>query len=206
MPMLIIAYLQILYLNKYFLITDICEGVLKDGTPSSFYGHAEKRLHECRHSAYTKRDVIVGSWPFQCGYDTNCTSVFLCIGNEKNILFNIYLSIGMHTPMDVYCGAESGKNQWKKNICRQLKNSRNFHRQTVRDGSALSIVITLVKRFSTAADLYDKLISLTSKNLSSDFRKTQFSPLRLFHRSSSALPPFFLRSSSALPSLFLRSF
>ena len=185
--MLIIAYLQILYLNKYFLITDICEGVLKDGTPSSFYGHAEKRLHECRHSAYTKRDVIVGSWPFQCGYDTNCTSVFLCIGNEKNILFNIYLSIGMHTPQ-------------------QLKNSRNFHRQTVRDGSALSIVITLVKRFSTAADLFDKLISLTSKNLSSDFRKTQFSPLRLFHRSSSALPPLFLRSSSVLPPLFLRSF
>ena len=27
--------------------------------------------------------------------------------------------------------------------------------------------------FNTAADLFDKLISLTSKNLSSDFRKTQ---------------------------------
>ena len=46
--------------------------------------------------------------------------------------------------------------------------------QTVRDGSALSIVIPSVKRFSTAADLFDKPISLTSKNLSSDFRKTHF--------------------------------
>ena len=33
--------------------------------------------------------------------------------------------------------------------------------QTVRDGSALSIVIPSVKRFSTAADLFDKPISLT---------------------------------------------
>ena len=46
--------------------------------------------------------------------------------------------------------------------------------QTVRDGSALSIVIPSVKRFSTAADLFDKPISLTSKNLSSDFRKTHY--------------------------------
>ena len=65
--------------------------------------------------------------------------------------------------------------------------------QTVRDGSALSIVIPSVKRFSTAADLFDKPISLTSKNLSSDFRKTH-----------STLPSPYLRSTFAVASLYLR--
>ena len=61
--------------------------------------------------------------------------------------------------------------------------------QTVRDGSALSIVIPSVKRFSTAADLFDKPISLTSKNLSSDFRKTH----TLFLKSSFAVASSLVR-------------
>ena len=57
----------------------------------------------------------------------------------------------------------------------------------------LSIVIPSVKRFSTAADLFDKPISLTSKNLSSDFRKTHFVEKPPFLRSSFVRRPSFVR-------------
>ena len=57
----------------------------------------------------------------------------------------------------------------------------------------LSIVIPSVKRFSTAADLFDKPISLTSKNLSSDFRKTHFVEKPPFLRSSFVRRPPFVR-------------
>ena len=65
--------------------------------------------------------------------------------------------------------------------------------QTVRDGSALSIVIPSVKRFSTAADLFDKPISLTSKNLSSDFRNTQGGIYTIFLKSSFAVASLLVR-------------